>query len=254
MANSMPSKPRVVRSHDVHLDAEYFDWIRDVRQRYRQAQVKASVKVNSELIAFAWELGRDLATKRMEENWGSGIVEQVSLDLRNEYPNTKGFSVRNLWDMKRWYLFFASNSELLCKLQKLETVLDRYNEKLRQVAAVADSVVHDEKLRQAVAELAFPQAFGFVPWGHHILIVRKSKSIGSCRRRQPRSLFDKTLGTVWDQQQSFTRISSSCARVIHGYCMLTLAGGLCPNGSKSARVFPRHSFLRRNAVLSYRAV
>ena len=99
-------KPRIVKSHDVHLDADYAEWIADLKYRYRSAQVKASVRVNSEKLLFNWELGRDLVQKKAEEKWGAGVVEQVSLDLQREFPNAEGFSALNLWYMKRWYLFY----------------------------------------------------------------------------------------------------------------------------------------------------
>ena len=103
--------PRIVRSHDVHLDSKYADWIQDIKRRFRSARINASVKVNSELLLFNWELGKDLVERKAEKTWGSGIVEQVSLDLQNEFPGVKGFSTRNLWNMKKWYSFYASQAE-----------------------------------------------------------------------------------------------------------------------------------------------
>ena len=97
--------PRVVKSHDIHLDSEYVQWIYDVKQRFRSAQIKAAVKMNSEQLYFNWQLGRDLVMRKAEETWGSGIVEQVSLDLQSEFPEVKGFSTTNLWYMKKWYFF-----------------------------------------------------------------------------------------------------------------------------------------------------
>ena len=72
-----------VKSHDVSLDSDYVKWIHDVKERFRNAQIKAAVKVNSEQLLFNWQLGRDLVLRRAEEKWGSGIVEQVSLDLQS---------------------------------------------------------------------------------------------------------------------------------------------------------------------------
>lgn len=115
--------PRAVRSHDIHLDSAYAEWMHEVKDRYRNAQVKAAVKVNAEQLLFNWELGRDLVERKAEEIWGSGIVEQVSLDLQNEFPKARGFSTRNLWNMKKWYLFYASN-EHLKKLQQLVAELE----------------------------------------------------------------------------------------------------------------------------------
>ena len=50
-----------------------------------------------------------LVERKAEEKWGKGIVEQLSLDLQNEFPDEKGFSARNLWNMKKWYLFYSSS-------------------------------------------------------------------------------------------------------------------------------------------------
>ncbi len=80
--------PRMARSHDVHIDAEYINWIAEVKHRYRSAQVKAAVKVNAEKLLFNWLLGRDLVQKKAEERWGAGVVEQVSLDLQREFPDS----------------------------------------------------------------------------------------------------------------------------------------------------------------------
>ena len=102
-------KARIVKSHDIRIDNDYADWIAEVKHRYRSSQVKAAVKVNAEKLLFNWQLGRDLVQKKAEERWGSGVVEQVSLDLKREFPDSTNFSLRNLWYMKQWYLFYAEN-------------------------------------------------------------------------------------------------------------------------------------------------
>ena len=103
------AEPHIVKSHDIHIDADYADWIADIKSRYRSAQVKAAVKVNAEKLLFNWQLGRDLVQKKAEERWGAGVVEQVSLDLKREFPDADGFSTSNLWFMKRWYTFYTTN-------------------------------------------------------------------------------------------------------------------------------------------------
>ena len=183
-------KPRMVKSHDVHLDADYADWIAELKHRYRSAQVKASVRVNSEKLLFNWELGRDLVQKKAEEKWGTGVVEQVSLDLQREFPNAEGFSALNLWYMKRWYLFYNQPDR---KLYQAGKEID--NEKLYQfgkeimhqagaeillqsVREIEDEKLHQiggEKLQRPVAE--FPALFALVPWRHHVEIISKCKSI-----------------------------------------------------------------------------
>lgn len=158
--------PRIVKSHDVHLDADYAEWIAELKHRYCTAQVKASVRVNSEKLLFNWELGRDLVQKKAEEKWGAGVVEQVSLDLQREFPNAEGFSVGNLWYMKRWYLFY--NQENIKLQRPVEELVD---EKLQRSV----EEIEDEKLYQVGGE--FPPIFGLIPWGQHIEIISRCKSI-----------------------------------------------------------------------------
>jgi hypothetical protein len=109
-------QPVMVGLHDVKLDAYYAEWIAELKHRYRSAQVKAAVKVNAEKLLWNWQMGRDLVQKKAEERWGAGIVEQVSLDLRREFPDSSNFSARNLWYMKQWYLFYTENMEKLKQL------------------------------------------------------------------------------------------------------------------------------------------
>jgi len=78
-----------------------------------EAQVKAAVKVNGEKLLFNWQMGRDLVQKKAEERWGAGVVEQVSLDLRREFPQEDGFSARNLHYMKQWYLYYTTEASKL---------------------------------------------------------------------------------------------------------------------------------------------
>ncbi len=179
------NKPELVRTKDVTLDGEYVNWIHEIKQRFRNAQIKAAVKVNSEQLLFNWQLGRDLVVRKAEEKWGTGIVNQVSLDLQAEFPNAKGFSARNLWFMKQWYTFYTENAEAATLISDMEAHLDMGSPKLKQVASEITeeklnqlgSEIHKPKLNQLDSELSFPSSFAFVPWKHHVLIVQKTHSI-----------------------------------------------------------------------------
>ncbi len=64
MADNSNDKPRAVRSHDVMLDKEYVQWMHEIKQRFRSAQIKAAVRINSEQLLFNWQLGRDLVVRK----------------------------------------------------------------------------------------------------------------------------------------------------------------------------------------------
>ena len=159
-------RPHIVRAKDVRIDSDYAAWLSEIKHRYHSAQIKAAVKVNTEKLCFNWSLGRDLVIRKAEDKWGSGVVEQLSLDLQNAFPQDKGFSSRNLWNMKQWYMFFSSNSALT-KLHQLGAEIQQHNNHI-----IA-------KLHQTGAEINpdFPDVLGLVPWRHQINIISKCKSL-----------------------------------------------------------------------------
>ena len=164
----------MVSSHDIHIDTDYADWIAEVKHRYRSAQVKAAVRVNAEKLLFNWQLGRDLVQKEAEERWGAGVVEQISLDLKKEFPEDEGFSTSNLWYMKKWYLFYTKETDLKIlqrTVGELQFANNQYSKKLHQPGGE----LNEEKLHQSGGE--FPLPFALVPWRHHVEIITKCKSI-----------------------------------------------------------------------------
>ena len=172
--NEISQTPRIVKSHDIRIDGDYAEWIAELKHRYRSAQVKASVRVNAEKLLFNWELGRDLVQKKAEERWGAGVVEQVSLDLQREFQNAEGFSVANLWFMKKWYLFYSS-AETIEKLYQLGREIG--DEKLLQSVKELKYKGNDQTQKLYQTGREFPAPFALVPWRHHVEIISKCKSI-----------------------------------------------------------------------------
>lgn len=171
-------EPRIVKSHDIHIDTDYIDWIAEIKHRYRSAQVKAAVKVNAEKLLFNWELGRDLVQKKAEERWGAGVVEQVSLDLRREFPDADGFSVRNLWYMKQWYAFYMNaDSQILHQLgAEIQSSENQDKVKMHQLGAELTDLRLYQYSDLEISE-DFPLSFALVPWRHHVEIITKCKTI-----------------------------------------------------------------------------
>ena len=172
--NEISEQPRIVKSHDIRIDGDYAEWIAELKHRYRSAQVKASVRVNAEKLLFNWELGRDLVQKKAEERWGAGVVEQVSLDLQREFPNAEGFSVANLWFMKKWYLFYSS-AETSEKLHQLGREIG--DGKLLQPVKELKYTGNEQTQKLYQTGREFPAPFALVPWRHHVEIISKCKSV-----------------------------------------------------------------------------
>lgn len=131
-------QPHFVSGEGVHVDESYMLWIEEIKSRYKRAQIKAAVKVNAEQLLFNWQLGRDLVIRKAEERWGAGVVEQLSLDLKAAFPKSKGFSTTNLWNMKKWYLFYSqkAHAEKLHQLGgELQNTDNLTTKKLQQLGA-----------------------------------------------------------------------------------------------------------------------
>lgn len=120
--------------------------------------------------------------RKAEEKWGSGIVEQLSLDLQAAFPNEKGFGTSNLWYMKKWYLFYSE------KLQQAvgELGTDTTDAILHQVSGELSTTAIDAKIRygksvdenfDGLGDAKFPELFACVPWKHHVEIITKCKSL-----------------------------------------------------------------------------
>ena len=107
---------------------EYKQWLTGLKSRIRQSQIKAAVKVNTELLRLYWDLGQDIVARQMETAWGSGFFEQLSSDLGSEFPDMKGFSVVNLTYCKRFYQFYTQVSsirqQLVAELQVIDNKRD----------------------------------------------------------------------------------------------------------------------------------
>ena len=79
---------------------EYADFLSDVKAHVRAAQVRAALAVNSELVLLYWSIGADISRRMQQHGWGAKIVDQLSADLRREFPEMHGFSPRNLRYMR----------------------------------------------------------------------------------------------------------------------------------------------------------
>lgn len=90
----------------IHIDAAYKEWIQALSKRYRQSQIKAAVQVNREMLAYYWELGRDIVRLDAENRWGSGFMRMLSQDLKEALPEATGLTRTNLYYCKKFYLLY----------------------------------------------------------------------------------------------------------------------------------------------------
>ncbi len=84
------------------IDKSYVDLLDSLKRKIREAQLKAVINVNKELIFLYWEIGKSILERQKQEGWGSKVIERLSKDLMNSFPEMKGFSPRNLKYMRRF--------------------------------------------------------------------------------------------------------------------------------------------------------
>ncbi|MBZ0108608.1 MAG: PDDEXK nuclease domain-containing protein [Candidatus Scalindua rubra] len=83
-----------------------------VKKQIQQAQIKASISVNHELIKLYSNIGKEIVSRQKKDGWGKSIVEKLSKDLHSEFPDLRGFSPRNLWNMRQFYAAYQDHKNL----------------------------------------------------------------------------------------------------------------------------------------------
>ncbi|OLP18391.1 hypothetical protein BST81_10950 [Leptolyngbya sp. 'hensonii'] len=90
-------------------DESYSTFLSDLKTRIRGAQIKAALAVNQELIRLYWQIGRDILIRQQQEGWGAKVVERLAKDLKQEFPDMKGFSRTNLLYMRAFAEAYPDN-------------------------------------------------------------------------------------------------------------------------------------------------
>ena len=78
----------------------YADWLAELKGRIHSAQQRAALAVNRELVLLYWQIGRDILGRQAAQGWGAKVIERLANDLRQAFPDMKGFSPRNLKYMR----------------------------------------------------------------------------------------------------------------------------------------------------------
>lgn len=156
---------------------EYKNWLRELKNRFKQSQIKAAVKVNVELIRFYWLLGRDIVKMKSESKWGSKFYETLAKDLKELFPNVSGFSISNLGYIKRFYETFKESN-----------------------ATQVGGEIESDEIRPQVGGEIFT-----IPWGHIKYILDK------CYLDEKKALFfvNGTIKNNWSRDVLLTFLNTN---------------------------------------------
>jgi predicted nuclease of restriction endonuclease-like (RecB) superfamily len=99
---------------------QYNEMLRQIITEIKSTRVVIAHKVNSAMMQMYWNIGKRLSIEKLKKGYGSSVVKRLSSDLQQEFPDTTGFSPRNLWNMKNFYEFYAPADE---KVQQLAALL-----------------------------------------------------------------------------------------------------------------------------------
>lgn len=168
---------------------KYTNWLKELKQNIYQQQIHSSLQVNSNMLVLYWYLGKEINQKVVVEDWGKGVVTQLSEDLQKNFPESKGFSVRSLVYMQQ---FANTYPDLLITQQAAALIKNKKNTNMQQPVALmnnnkkaitqqAAALIENIVVQQPAAQIgehiytAPNPLLLSIPWGHHMLLLDKIK-------------------------------------------------------------------------------
>jgi predicted nuclease of restriction endonuclease-like (RecB) superfamily len=129
--------------------------------------------VNDEMLRLYWDLGRDIVIRKMDAIWGGEFYKNLSKELKAEFPDMEGFSKTNLFYMKQFYLFYSQDNTIFQQVvgKTENTFVQQAVEQIQNSNNKSIQIV-----QQLVEQFEIHPVFQ-IPWGHHILLFTKCKSV-----------------------------------------------------------------------------
>ncbi len=151
----------------------YNEFLKEIKEKIRNVQLKAAIAASRELIQLYWDLGKDIVEKQVKEKWGSKVLERVAKDLQNEFPGVEGFSRANIFRMRAFYLAYSNCLTAVRQLQK-DPLAPFFN----------------------------------IPWGHNFVLLDKLKSFDE-RLWYAKKIIEhgwsRAMLTIWIENDLYSR-------------------------------------------------
>ena len=170
---------------DLITNSDYKNWLFDLKLKIKQSQIKAALAINSELILMYWELGKQIAEKQLNTKWGSGFIEQLSNDLKSEFPQMSGFSVSNIYETMKFYKYFSQNESVFHQFGGQLPTIGSDNTKDLNFHQVGGNLVGHKYIRNFCVK---------IPWRHIVLILQKCNTTDAVH-----FYIEKTIENNWSR-------------------------------------------------------
>jgi predicted nuclease of restriction endonuclease-like (RecB) superfamily len=170
-------------SKGISQRSNFIALLTEIKGRIQSAQTRAVLGVNSELVRLYWDIGRMIDERQAREGWGAAVVPRLAHALRNELPELKGFSERNIKLMLAFYRAYPNPNEFV-QPAVAQMPSGRGSSRAAGKLAVA------RKGQPPVAQLLPAAVFWAVPWAHHVMLIQKVKDLSARRWYMEHALAD----------------------------------------------------------------
>lgn len=152
-----------------------------LKERIRQSRFKASLTVNAQLLTLYWEIGKTILEEQKKEGWGAKIIDKLAVDLKTEFPDFQGLSLRNLKYMRAFAEAYPTAFSIV-----QPTAAQLENDKTNREISI---------MQPPVAQ---------IPWTHHTIILDKAKAL-----EERQFYIEKTLQNSWSKAVLTLQIDSN---------------------------------------------
>jgi len=154
----------------------YRELLADIKIRVRTAQHKAARSANAEMILMYWDIGRLIAARQETEGWGAGVIPRLAVDLKNELPEEKGFSERNIKRMVQFWnaypQLFGIGPRPVAQLEPSSTLSRIGPQAVAQLPPASAA-----RLSNPSASPLVQQAVVQLSWAHNVILIQKLKHL-----------------------------------------------------------------------------
>ena len=204
----------------------------DVKLRIQTAQTRAMLAVNSELVRLYWDIGRMIDARQKLEGWGSGVIPRLAAELKNELPELKGFSERNI------KLMLAFHREYPHPFP----IVQQPAAQLSKAEATPPSTGDESAISPQVAVQFDNSLLWAIPWFHHVILMQKVKDLAARRW-----YMEQTLANGWSRNILAMQIEAQ-AHARHGKARSNFALTLPEHQSDLVQTLKGHKGQQRQQV------